>query len=335
MAVNYPMLLPIMQTLFSSDAARWRLVTALAIVYVVWGTTYYALGVAMRSLPPVLMNGARFLVAGALMVGLAQWRGQAWPTARQWAGCALIGGLMAFAAMALVVLAQHQGIGSGLMATVVTTMPMWLALWTRLGGERVAATSWLGLALGAVGAGLLALEGDFSATPIGALFAFAAPLCWSVGSYASRRLALPAPTMAAGAQWLIGGALGVGVAWLFEPGARSVDWAGVSTTSWLAWGYLVVCGTLITLNSYLWLLQNTSVALAGSYSFVNPLVALAVGVGLGGERLTGWVFVAMPLILTGLALIAYGHPLVTALQRGLQGLRWRLQPAGASGSSAP
>ncbi len=121
------------------------------------------------------------------MLALAQWRGQAWPTRREWVGCALIGILMAFAAMALVVLAQHQGIGSGLMATVVTTMPMWLALWTRLGGERVPGTSWAGLALGAVGAGLLALEGDFGATPLGALFAFAAPLCWSIGSYASRR----------------------------------------------------------------------------------------------------------------------------------------------------
>lgn len=324
-----------MQTFSGFDVARWRLVVALAIVYIVWGTTYYALSVAMRSLPPVLMNGARFLLAGAVMVALAQWRGQTWPTARQWAGCALIGSLMAFAAMALVVLAQHQGIGSGLMATVVTTMPMWLALWTRLGGEPVARTSWLGLALGAAGAGLLALEGDFSATPLGALFAFAAPLCWSIGSYASRRLALPAPTMAAGAQWLVGGAVGVVVAWLAEPGARAVDWAGVSTASWLAWAYLVVCGTLITLNSYLWLLQNTSVALAGSYSFVNPLVALAVGVGLGGERLTGWVFVAMPLILAGLALIAYGRPLVAGLRRAVQGVRWRLQPVGVNGSSAP
>ncbi|MCX7662279.1 MAG: EamA family transporter [Tepidimonas fonticaldi] len=325
-----------MQTFSSPAVGRWRLLAALSIVYIVWGTTYYALGVAMRTLPPVLMNGARFLIAGAVMLALAQWRGQAWPTRREWAGCALIGTLMAFAAMALVVLAQHQGIGSGLMATVVTTMPMWLALWTRLGGERVPGTSWAGLALGAVGAGLLALEGDFGATPLGALFAFAAPLCWSIGSYASRRLALPAPAMASGAQWLIGGAVGVAVAWLAEPGARSVDWSAVTPASWLAWGYLVVMGTLVTLNCYLWLLHHTSVALAGSYSFVNPLVALAIGVGLGGERVTGWVFVAMPLILGGLALIAYGPALLAVLRRAVLSVAaGRLQPAGSSGSSAP
>lgn len=335
MAVNYPTGSLIMQTFSTAAVPRWRLVGALAIVYVVWGTTYYALGVAMRTLPPVLMNGARFLVAGAVMLMWAQWRGQAWPTRREWWGCALIGTLMAFAAMALVVLAQRLGIGSGLMATVVTTMPMWLALWTRLSGERVPATSWAGLALGATGAALLALEGDFGTTPLGALCAFAAPLCWSLGSYASRRVALPAPAMASGAQWLVGGAVGLCVAWAFEPGARAVDGSAVSAASWWAWGYLVVMGTLVTLNCYLWLLQHTSVALAGSYSFVNPLVALAVGVGLGGERLTGWVFIAMPLILAGLALIAYGPALLAWGRRGWPLVRGRLQPAGASGSSAP
>ena len=149
------------------DRHRLRLAGALLIVYLVWGTTYFALDVAMQSLPPVLMNGARFAFAGGLMLGIARWQGQAWPSAAQWRASALIGGLMAFGAMVLVVLAQKAGIGSGLMATVVTTMPMWLALWTRWGGERVPATSWIGLVLGAAGALVLALEGDFSTTLLG------------------------------------------------------------------------------------------------------------------------------------------------------------------------
>jgi drug/metabolite transporter (DMT)-like permease len=307
-----------MPTIFNANpAARQgtRLALALLTVYIVWGTTYYALGVAMQTLPPVLMNGARFVLAGVVMLAIARWQGTAWPTRAQWAASALIGGLMAFAAMALVVLAQRLGIGSGLMATVVTTMPMWLALWTRWGGERVPVTSWLGLVLGATGAGLLALEGDFSTTLAGTLCAFGAPLAWSLGSYASRRLSLPAPAMASAAQWLLGGALGVVVALVFEPGARSVTLAQVSLASALAWVYLVVMGTLVTLNAYLWLLQNTSAALAGSYSFVNPVVALAVGVWLGGERLTGWVFAALPLIGLALALILYGRDLSAWLQR--------------------
>ncbi len=294
---------------FGLDGQSWRITTALLIVYIVWGTTYYALDVAMQTLPPVLMNGARFVVAGLAMLAIARWQGPPWPTAAQWRASALIGGLMAFAAMALVVLAQKAGIGSGLMATVVTTMPMWLALWTRWGGERVPVTSWLGLVLGAAGAMLLALEGDFSTTLLGTLCAFGAPLAWSIGSYASRRLSLPAPAMASAAQWLLGGVMGVVAALLFEPSARSFQLAQVSAVSVIAWVYLVVLGTMVTLNAYLWLLKNASAALAGSYSFVNPVVALAVGVWLGGERLTGWVFMALPLIGAALALILYGRDL--------------------------
>jgi drug/metabolite transporter (DMT)-like permease len=298
----------------SLDRQTLQLGGALLIVYLVWGTTYFALDVAMQTLPPLLMNGARFLLAGLLMLGIARWQGLAWPTATQWRASALIGSLMAFAAMGLVVLAQKMGIGSGLMATVVTTMPMWLALWTRWGGERVPLTSWIGLVLGATGAALLALEGDFSTTLAGTLCAFGAPLAWSLGSYASRRLDLPPPAMASAAQWLLGGLLGFAVAWTFEPGARDLAWAQVSLASALAWLYLVVMGTMVTLNAYLWLLKNTSAALAGSYSFVNPVVALCVGVMLAGERLTGWVFVAMPLILLALALILYGRDLLRLLR---------------------
>ena len=293
----------------------WRLMVALLTVYIVWGTTYFALYVGMQTLPPLLMNGSRFVVAGLVMLAIARWQGLPWPTRAEWQASALIGGLMVFAAMGLVMLAQRLGIGSGLMATVVTTMPMWLALWTRWGGEKVPLTSWVGLVLGAGGALLLALEGDFSTTLLGTLCAFGAPLAWSIGSYASRRLKLPAPAMASGAQWLLGGLMGTVAALVLEPATRSFSLSQVSLASGLAWVYLMVAGTLITLNAYLWLLQNTSAALAGSYSFVNPVVALAVGVGLGGERLTGWVFVALPLIGLALALILYGRDLVAWLQR--------------------
>jgi drug/metabolite transporter (DMT)-like permease len=307
-----------MPTDFKLAAQNGRLaplLLALLIVYLVWGTTYYALGVAMASMPPLLMNGARFVLAGAVMLAIARAQGLPWPTARQWRHAALVGGLMAFGAMSMVVLAQKLGIGSGLMATVVTTMPMWLALWSRLGGERVPLTSWLGLVLGVAGAAVLALEGDFSATWLGTLCAFGAPLCWSLGSYASRKLSQPAPAMASGAQWLIGGLMGVVAAAVLEPATATFQLGQVSAASWAAWVYLVVMGTLVTLNAYLWLLQNATPAVAGSYSFVNPAVALWVGVALGGEVLTGWVYLAMPLVLAALALILYGGPLLAWVRR--------------------
>lgn len=298
-----------MPTFFKAQAAHPRglaVAVALLLVYVVWGTTYFALGIALESMPPLLMNASRFLCAGVLMLVVAVAQGHALPTAAQWRHSALVGGLMVFLAMNCIGFAQKMGIGSGLMATVVTTMPMWLALWTRWGGEPVPTTSWVGLALGVAGALLLALEGDFSASGVGALLAFGAPLCWSLGSYASRRLSLPAPAMASGAQWLAGGAMGMVVALWFEPVGALTE---VSARSWLAWAYLLGFGTLVALNAYLWLLQNTSAALAGSYSFVNPAVALLVGVALGGERLTGWVFAALPLIGAALACILYGRTL--------------------------
>jgi drug/metabolite transporter (DMT)-like permease len=113
------------------------------------------------------------------------------------------------------------------------------------------------------------------------------------------------------------------VAGLFEPSARQFAWSQVTVASALAWWYLVVMGTLVTLNAYLWLLKNTSAALAGSYSFVNPVVALAVGVVWAGETLTGWVYLAMPLILLAIGFILYGHQLVTWAQRGYEWLQMK------------
>ena len=299
-----------MPTFFKLDtptAFKARLWLALLLVYVVWGTTYFGLSVVLKSMPPLFMNTSRFLAAGLLMLGLARWQGTALPTARQWRNSALVGGLMVLLAMNLVGFAQKLGIGSGLMATVVATMPMWLTLWTRLGGEPVRTSSWVALALGVAGALLLALEGDFSATWLGALLAFGAPLCWSLGSYASRKLDLPGGAMAPAAQWLTGGLLGVLPTLAFE---GTTPWVGASASAWAAWVYLLAMGTLVALNAYLWLLKHASPTLAGSYSFVNPAVALLVGVWLGNEQLSGWVFAALPLIGLALALLLYGPQMV-------------------------
>ena len=118
--------------------------------------------------------------------------------------------------------------------------------------------------------------------------------------------------MASSAQWLLGGAMGLVLAAAMEPIEGMLH---ASATAWMAWTYLLVFGTLIALNAYLWLLQNTSAALAGSYSFVNPAVALLVGAGIGGERLTGWVFAALPLIAAALVFIMYGPALLAWLRR--------------------
>jgi drug/metabolite transporter (DMT)-like permease len=207
----------------------WRLRSALLLVYVVWGTTYFAMGIALETMPPLLMNASRFLCAGVVMLLVALAQGQRTAHGAQWRNSALVGGLMVFLAMNCIGFAQKMGIGSGLMATVVTTMPMWLALWTRWGGERVPLTSWIGLGLGVAGALLLALEGDFSATWLGALLAFGAPLCWSLGSYASRKSDLPGPAMASAAAVACGWRDGLAVALWWS---RWPCWRNASAASW-------------------------------------------------------------------------------------------------------
>ena len=136
-----------MPTNFNAQALgqrSWAVAAALLLVYVVWGTTYFAIGIAVQTMPPLLMNALRFLCAGGVMLLVALWQGHALPPALQWRNAAVVGGCMVFLAMNLTGFAQKLGIGSGLMATVVTTMPMWLALWSRWGGERVPLTSWVG-----------------------------------------------------------------------------------------------------------------------------------------------------------------------------------------------
>lgn len=321
-----------MPTNFKSQAvaAPWKIGAALALVYVVWGTTYFATGIAVRTMPLLWMTAVRFLFAGLLMLCIALAQGHRLPSVREWRNAGVVGVLMVLCAMNFISFAQRLGIGSGLMATVVTTMPMWLALWTRWGGERVPLTSWIGLVLGFSGAVLLAREGDFSATWAGALLAFGAPVCWSLGSYASRRLPQAAPPMATAAQWLVGGVCTAVVAAATEPFSAL---AQADAAGWLSLVYLLVFGTLVALNAYLWLLRNASAALAGSYAFVNPAVALLVGVGLGGERLTGWVYAALPLIAAALALILYGGLLSSLLARWWGALRPQ-RPAASSGNTA-
>lgn len=277
-----------------------RVATALALVYVVWGTTYFAIGVALKEISPLWLNASRFTVAGVLMLLWALARGERLPGPRLLAHAAIVGGFMVSLAMNFVVFAQRAGIGSGLMATVVTTMPLWLTLWSRIGGAPVSRRTWTGLVLGVLGAVLLALERDFSATPLGALLAFGAPLAWSLGSHASRRLEQPTPGVGAAVQWLVGGLVCAGMALAFEPVPDPAHWSLETLSAWL---YLLLLGTLVTLNAYLWLLQHTSAALAGSYSFVNPAVALLLGALIGGEHLDGWVMLALPLILLALVLI--------------------------------
>jgi hypothetical protein len=270
-------------------------VAALLLVYVVWGTTYFAIGIALQTMPPLLMNASRFLCAGVVMLLVALAQGQRTAHGAQWRNSALVGGLMVFLAMNCHRLCAKDG------------------HWLGPDGHRGHHHAHVAGAVDALGRRACArhqLDGPgawaWSVPAAGAGRRFLRHLAWARCWPLARRCAGAwAPTPRASSRcrhrpwprarkWLTGGAMGWWWRLMVEPvGALA---RCQCQRSWLAWVYLLVFGTLVALNAYLWLLQNTSAALAGSYSFVNPAVALLVGAGIGHERLNGWVFAALPLI---------------------------------------
>lgn len=283
----------------------WKVFAALLIVYVVWGTTHYATLIAVKDLPPVLMTGARFCAAGVLMMAFAGAPALHGIRARQVFNCAVAGALMSFASMTLAVLAIFKGVASGLMACIVATMPVWLTLFAQWGGERTSARAWLGVLVGVVGAGLLCLDGNLYATPTGTALAFLSPICWAAGTHLIRRSDMPPIGISSALQWLSGGLTGLAVGVTTELELLNRTWSSISLPAFLAWGYLVVFGTVLTYTAYIWLVRNVSAPLAGSSSYVNPVIAVVVGGTLAGEKLEGISFFSLALILISLALIIY------------------------------
>ena len=281
----------------------WKVALALLTVYIVWGTTHFATLTAVQTLPPILMTGARFVTAGLLMLAVAPWEDLSRCTFRQIANCVLAGVLMSFASMTLAVLAIANGVATGLMACIVATMPMWLTLFAKIGGERVPMRGWMGVLLGVLGASLLLLDGNLTSTPLGTSLALLSPVCWAAGSYCVRRLSMPPMATASGLQWLSGGMAGLLAGLVLEADKVSGLWGAASLASLAAWTYLLLFGTLLTYTAYLWLVRNVSAPLAGSGSFVNPVIAVAIGGYLAGEQLDVLSFVAVPIILCALVLI--------------------------------
>jgi drug/metabolite transporter (DMT)-like permease len=251
-------------------------------VYVVWGSTYLAIAIAVRTLPPFLMASARFLISGAILYVYARWTGAARPTRLHWRGAAIIGTLLLLGGNGGVVWAE-QRVASGFAALMVATVPLWFAMveWLRPGGRRPPARAWVGIALGFCGIAILfnpatVLGGE----PIhygGAAALVMASFLWSIGSIYSRHAALPASgLMTTGMEMLAGGvALG-----LF--GTLAGDWAelrpgSISGESLLAVLYLIVFGSLVGFTCYMWLLKVSTPHRVATYAYVNPVVAVFLG----------------------------------------------------------
>ena len=259
---------------------------ALATVYVVWGSTYLGIDLAIRTIPPFLMAAVRFLIAGGLLYAWAIRRGDRAdrPTARHWLNTFLIATPMLAVGNSAVGWAQ-QTIDTGTASLIVASVPLSMALLDRvIYGQRLAPRAVVGLVVGFAAVGLLAGPGGVNGAAIVLVLTSAA---WSLGSLYSRHAVLPQrPLVAVGMQMLAAGlVLIVFAAAKGEVG--QVDVAAVSVESWLGLLYLILAGSLITYTAYMWLLRNTATALVGTYAYVNPVVAVLLGTVFLGEPL-GW-----------------------------------------------
>ena len=266
-------------------AGRGRVMTAFATVYLAWGSTYLAIRAALETLPPLLMAGTRFVVAGVLLYGVARARGAAAPAAKGWGAAAVVGGLLLLGGNGSVTWAE-QAVPSALVALVAALTPLWMVLfaWKR---DRPGPRAIAGLAAGIVGVAVLVIpgfrSGVLSATSLAVLVA--GSICFAAGSIYARRAPLPSNTiLSTGMQMLAGGTLLLLAGALSGEAAR-VDLAAVSTKSLLAAGYLVVIGSLAGYTAYSWLLRVRPAAQVSTYAFVNPVVAVVLGWMIGGERL--------------------------------------------------
>jgi drug/metabolite transporter (DMT)-like permease len=281
-----------------SSAASIRVPLALFAVYVLWGSTYLAMQVGLSGFPPLRMAATRFLLAGSLLYGFLRARGQPDPGRRGWGASAVCGCLMLTMGNGGVIYAE-QWVQSGLAALMIASVPLWAALFAGLLGRWPSKVEWLGLFLGAAGVLLLNLEGNLQASPAGALALIVASVCWALGSVLSGRLPLPRGLMASATQMLCGGSVLLCLSFL--RGERLVQVPAIRPL--LALLYLVVFGSLVGYSAYLYLLTHVRPALATSYAFVNPVIAVILGALFANERITARGVLAMVVILSGVVLV--------------------------------
>lgn len=271
---------------------------ALASVYLVWGSTYLAIRIGLEGYPPFLMGSLRFLAASAVFYGFLRWRGHAAPTGAQWRNAAVLGLFMLVMGNGLVNFAE-QTVSSGLAAIAVASMPLWAALFGVMKRQHPSRGEWLGLAIGFVGVVWLNVGSEMRASLGGMLALLAAPIAWAWGSVWSRGRDLPAPFMSTAAQMLCGG-VAMGVLGL-ALGERITEVPPLRAT--LAVGYLAAFGSIVAFSAYVWLLQNVRPALATSYAYVNPPIAVLLGAVLLDERFGISAIGAMAVILAGVIII--------------------------------
>lgn len=289
-------------------APRSHVAIALALVYFIWGSSYLAIRIALESLPPLTMAGARFVTGGALLYGFARWRGAPAATRAEWASGFMIGALLMVVGNGGVCWAE-QRVPSGIAALLIATTPLWMCLlgWAQGHSGRPAHRTLAGLAIGFSGVGLLIVFSGSDTTgridPAGAAALLVSAASWAQGSLLSRRLPLPASATASTALQMTGGGVLLLVVGSSAGELARISWAHTSTKALWALAYLTVVASLVAFTAYVWLLKHASPSLVSTYAYVNPVVAVTLGWMFAGESITSSLLVAAAVILAGVALI--------------------------------
>jgi drug/metabolite transporter (DMT)-like permease len=292
----------------ASSPRAWKVLLAFAIIYFVWGSTFLAIRVGVREVPPFLLAAMRFLVAGIVLYGWMRARGTPSPSAREWSAATFLAVLIFVLDYGLLFWAERR-VPSGIAAVMMATIPVFMAIAEIIFLRTLRLTLRLGLALLMGLAGVAVLVGhtmSLGEAPVdtaGACALIVAALSWSVAASLTRKLPLPAAkAMSSGAQMLAGGVLLLLTAALLGE-FRGFHMQAVSMGAWLALAYLIVAGSIVAFTAYVWLIHHESPTKVGTYAYVNPVVAVLVGYFLGGEAIGPRTLVGTLLVLLSVIVI--------------------------------
>ncbi|EDY18474.1 protein of unknown function DUF6 transmembrane [Chthoniobacter flavus Ellin428] len=292
----------------AASPKTWMVIGAFAAVYLIWGSTYLGIRLAIETIPPFLMAGARFVVAGSVLYTIMRRTGTPRPQAIQWRDAVILGALLLLVGNGGVSWAEKR-VPTNITALTVAGTPLWMLLldWLRPGGKRPHGLVFAGLGLGFVGVALIVSSRDAQGhgimDPAGAVMLISASICWAAGSIFSRHAKQPSSALLAISMQMIAGGLLMLLAGCVLGEAQRFHWHDISRTSAEAFVYLTIFGSLVGFTCYVWLLRVSTPARVSTYAYVNPLIAVVMGRVVLGEPLPGGALLAGLFILAAVILI--------------------------------
>lgn len=278
------------------------LIAALFALYFIWGSTYFVIRLGVASWPPMMMAGLRFLMAGAVLMAWLLLKGERLPSLRAAGNAALVGILLLAIGNGAVTVAEHQNVPSGIAAVMVATVPLFAMCFSRLFGIETRWIEWVGIATGLVGIILLNSGGHLGGNPWGAVMILVGSLSWAFGSVWGSRVALPQGMMAGAIEMLTAGVVLLAASSL--TGEQLT--ARPTLQGFLALGYLTLFGSIIAISAYMFLIRSVTPAIATSYAYVNPVVAVLLGISFGGETMSSREWLALAVIVLAVILVTLG-----------------------------